>query len=317
MINQEIWMDYPIKVTPELKQQAWQDHLARMEMGLGPKFMSSAQNLQSCRAHVQYDSQFVTIHGEYPTSAESLKTELLGLKPWRKGPFDFFGVQIQTEWDSSQKWDRLQDLNLDLKHKVVMDLGCGNGYYMMRMLEQNPRLVLGLDPSSLFHAQFNAIYKYMGDARLMHLAITSDQIESWGACCDVLFCMGVLYHRKSPIDFLNQLRTLLNPSGELVLETLILEGESDHCLCPYPAYAKMKNCYHIPTLNTLKNWLARAGFEVIKVGSTEWTTPSEQRASQWMDFQSLEDFLDPSDPTKTIEGYQAPLRVHLLARSIR
>ena len=44
------------------------------------------------------------------------------------------------------------------------------------------------------------------------------------------------------------------------------------------------------------------------------TTTREQRLTEWMQFQSLADFLDPHDPTKTIEGYPAPLRAIFIAR---
>ena len=37
----------------------------------------------------------------------------------------------------------------------------------------------------------------------------------------------------------------------------------------------------------------------------------EQRKTDWMTFESYSDFIDPSDPSKTIEGYPAPLRVFL------
>lgn len=29
------------------------------------------------------------------------------LKPWRKGPFSLYGVEIDTEWRSDWKWDRV------------------------------------------------------------------------------------------------------------------------------------------------------------------------------------------------------------------
>ena len=40
---------------------------------------------------------------------QQLQTALKGLHPWRKGPFNFFGVTIDTEWRSDWKWDRLKD----------------------------------------------------------------------------------------------------------------------------------------------------------------------------------------------------------------
>ncbi len=43
------------------------------------------------------------------------------------------------------------------------------------------------------------------------------------------------------------------------------------------------------------------------------TSTDEQRSTQWMQFHSLAQFLDPQDPDKTIEGYPAPRRAIITA----
>ena len=85
-------------------------------------------------------------------------------------------------------------------------------------------------------------------------------------------------------------------------------------LFPKDRYAKMRNVYFIPTLPALKNTLMRAGFKHIDVLDVSVTTLNEQRVTDWTFNQSLGDFLDPNDATKTIEGYPAPQRVALVAR---
>ena len=45
-------------------------------------------------------------------------------------------------------------------------------------------------------------------------------------------------------------------------------------------------------------------------------TSEEQRKTEWSFDQSLEDFLDENDKTKTVEGYPAPKRVYVKARKI-
>ena len=59
--------------------------------------------------------------------------------------------------------------------------------------------------------------------------------------------------------------------------------------------------------------MQRVGFKNIKVVDVAPTTIEEQRATEWMDSQSLVDFLDPNDHSKTIEGYPAPLRAVVIA----
>jgi tRNA (mo5U34)-methyltransferase len=125
--------------------------------------------------------------------------------------------------------------------------------------------------------------------------------------------MGVLYHRKSPIEHLEELKHALKPGGELVLETLIIEGDNTTTLVPQGRYAQMRNVWFIPSSEQLCIWLKKTGFKNVRVVDTNQTSLDEQRTTHWMTFQSLEDFLDPKDTDKTTEGYPAPRRVIILA----
>ena len=44
------------------------------------------------------------------------------------------------------------------------------------------------------------------------------------------------------------------------------------------------------------------------------TTVEEQRGTDWMRFQSLSDYLDPADHSRTVEGLPAPMRAVIVAR---
>ncbi|MFO7647899.1 DUF1698 domain-containing protein, partial [Halomonas campaniensis] len=59
------------------------------------------------------------------------------------------------------------------------------------------------------------------------------------------------------------------------------------------------------------------GFENVRVVDEAVTRTEEQRATEWMTFQSLADFLDPEDPTRTREGYPAPRRAVVMANKPR
>jgi tRNA (mo5U34)-methyltransferase len=43
----------------------------------------------------------------------------------------------------------------------------------------------------------------------------------------------------------------------------------------------------------------------------------EQRRTEWMDFESYDDFIDKSDPALTVEGYPAPIRIFAKAKNIQ
>ena len=239
---------------------------------------------------------------------------LKALHPWRKGPFDFFGIHIDTEWRSDWKWKRLEEHLLPLEGKAILDVGCGSGYHCLRMLGEGAKLVLGIDPSVLFLAQFASVKKYAGSLPAHLLPMGIQDLPSNLKAFDTVFSMGVLYHRRSPLEHLTELFQALKPGGQVVLETLVIPGEENECLVPKDRYAQMRNVWFIPTCKTLEGWLARMGFEDVQTVDINVTSTEEQRATEWMQWHSLKDYLDPQDPTRTVEGYPAPTRGLLIAK---
>lgn len=243
----------------------------------------------------------------------ALRQALQGLHPWRKGPFELFGVHIDTEWRSDWKWQRVAP-HLDLRGKRILDVGCGNGYYMWRMWQAGAQLVVGVDPNLLFLNQFLAIRRFMPEAPVWQLPFTLEELPEPTDGFDAVFSMGVLYHRRAPIDHLLQLKACLRPGGELVMETLVVEGDAQQCLVPEDRYAQMRNVWFLPSVPLLERFLRRAGFQDVRCVDQAHTSTEEQRSTDWMRFQSLPDFLDPENPALTREGYPAPLRAVVLAR---
>ena len=236
------------------------------------------------------------------------------LKPWRKGPFSLYGVEIDTEWRSDWKWDRVLPHISPLKGRHVLDVGCGSGYHMWRMLGEGAEFVVGIDPTELFLCQFEAVRKLLGDDQRAHLLpLGIEQLPALKAF-DTVFSMGVLYHRRSPLDHLWQLKDQLVSEGELVLESLVVEGDEFQCLIHGDRYAQMRNVYFIPSAKMLKVWLEKCGFVDVRIVDQAVTSLEEQRRTDWMQTDSLAEFLDPNDSTKTIEGYPAPLRAILVAK---
>ncbi len=249
------------------------------------------------------------------TDRHQLVTLLKQLSPWRKGPFNLFGIPVDAEWRSDMKWDRVAPHLPDITGKRVLDIGASNGYYMFRMAARNPGLVLGLEPQSAFFCQYLAVQKYVNQKNVACLPATYEEMPKLISCFDLVCCMGILYHRRSPVDMLKEIHDRLKPAGTLVLENLVIQGRSHLCLFPEDRYAKMRNVYFIPDLSVMESWLLRAGFMDIQCVDVTPTTSAEQRKTDWIQTESLSDFLDPDDPAKTVEGYPAPVRAVFMARS--
>ncbi len=296
------------------KMQEWQTILSSL-----PEINASSINLNHDK---------ITI-GQASDCDKNTKEQLIALlkqlHPWRKGPYDLFGIHIETEWHSDWKWNRVKAHLSPLKNRAVLDVGCGNGYHMWRMLGEGARLVIGADPSQFFLIQFQLIKHYIQIAKTaeqplpIHLLpfkaeeLPAFNYEYQGRGFDTVFSMGVLYHRVSPIHHLQELKSFLRLGGELVLETLIIEGDDFNVLIPEDRYAKMRNVWFLPTIPLLIRMMQRAGFKHCQVVDINQTSIEEQRSTDWMQYESLPDFLDPNDPNKSIEGYPAPRRTVVIA----
>jgi tRNA (mo5U34)-methyltransferase len=283
------------------KMQEWQEVLAQF-----PKVHDVEIDLKN---EVTIGNQNNLNGFDQQTFIELLQT----FHPWRKGPYKLFDVEIDTEWRSDWKWDRVLPHIQPLKGRKVLDVGGGNGYHGWRMAGEDAKLVVGIDPTLIFVMQYQIMQRYIQAENHYVLPIGIEHLPNNLACFDTVFSMGVLYHRRSPLDHLYELKACLRPGGELVLETLIIDGQLGESLMPTERYAKMRNVWFLPSNDTMILWLQRCGFKDVRCVDITDTSLEEQRKTDWMTFESLVDFLDPNDVSKTIEGYPAPKRAVYIA----
>ena len=244
-----------------------------------------------------------------PNFTKEIKEIAVALKPWRKGPFNLNELFIDSEWRSFVKFNILKPY-LNLKDKSVADVGCNNGYYMFKMLEFDPKSITGFDPSELAFLQFSFINHFIkSDIEFKIAGVES--LPECGSKFDTIFCLGVLYHRSDPIKCLKELKSAMNPGGEVFIDTMYIERDDEMVLSPNGSYSKIPNISFIPSVKALKNWCQRAKFKSFEILATKETDLFEQRKTEWINGQSLGDFLDPNDNSKTIEGYPAPKRIYI------
>ncbi len=304
------WADIlPDQIDKGLSHKRYGD-LARWQQAVNALPDIAVKSITTNHARVGANTD-VPLH---ESTREQLRAALMGLHPWRKGPYDLFGVHIDTEWRSDWKWDRLAQKIEPLNHRRVLDVGCGSGYHCWRMHGAGASEVIGIDPTPLFIMQFAALQKYMRQDSIWVLPVGIQDVPDKLQAFDTVFSMGILYHRRSPMDHLQDLKACLRPGGQLVLETLVIEGELGATLLPQGRYARMGNVWFLPSCGTLMSWLGKMGFEDVQLIDVSVTSTDEQRSTEWMHFHSLSDFLDPDDQSKSIEGHPAPQRAIVTAR---
>ena len=306
---------------PSLPDSFWNTYNLRLETQKKHRhilqYNQVAKLLPQVSCESVLDQDFIQIGAAHQlTNVEqtALETIVHTFKYWRKGPFCLFGIEIDAEWRSDQKWKRLSPiLNEVLPGKRVLDIGCNSGYFMFRMVPYNPVFVLGIDPMALYHYQFSLLQYYIQAPQLCFLQLGIENLDVFSHTFDTVFCMGILYHRRDPIQALNTLKRLISHDGSVILETLIIPGSGVECLIPSGRYAQMRNVFSVPTESQLIEWIRISGFQVDDVLSVTQTTNSEQRQTTLSTAHSLINCLDPNNPNLTIEGYPAPTRIMIQA----
>lgn len=285
----------------------------------------AVEKLPQLAAEINLDAAAITATSTQELAAGEVAkiTNLLKiLMPWRKGPFDLHGIFIDTEWRSDFKWNRLaphlaQLTDFQLAGAKVLDVGGGNGYHAWRLAGAGAGLTLCIDPTVKYFAQFEAVKKLLASrlaSKVFHLPLALEDLPPQLEAFDLVLSMGVLYHRQNPIQHLYELKDCLRPGGVLTLETLVIDGDATSCLVPEDRYAAMNNVWFLPSIALLTIWLKKCGFTDINCVDVNTTSLEEQRSTDWMEFQSLANFLHPENPSLTREGYPAPKRAILLAR---
>ena len=191
----------------------WQQKLNPQRHGDWRKWASLLNALPEIPTTTSYlDRPWVTVEGHLAEGGRTQLEDLLrGFHPWRKGPYDLLGVQIDTEWRSDLKWDRLEKSLAPLLGRTVLDVGCGSGYHLWRMRGMGARRVLGVEPSLLSVCQFLAVRHLVGPSPVHILPVAMEDVPSGLRAFDTVFSMGVLYHRRSPLEHLWSSRTAFAP----------------------------------------------------------------------------------------------------------
>lgn len=149
---------------------------------------------------------------------------------------------------------RLDDLfNGDLGGKTTwLDIGCGHGEFMLAVKQYGAGnvVVTGSEPN----------VKKQKSARSRGLNVSYIDLDSHTQQYDVISLMNVFSHIPDPPAFLNSVKKLLKPGGELILET---GDTSDLPAHKYPRPFILPDHLSFASENIMRNLLGKLGFEVL------------------------------------------------------
>ncbi len=303
--NKKVQLDWEALVSLKNERESWwqRESSKRWKVDQYPQFDTT---------DIDCKDSWIKVTGTPKTEEAAIELKAIAEKliPWKKGPFQLFDLAIDAEWRSDMKWERIVPFLPNLENKTILDVGCNNGYFLFRMAQHNPRLALGIDPVLPMQAQFDLIQNYARRDNLKFELFGVEHLPLFKNMFDVIFHMGIIYHHRHPIQQLLDIRESLVPGGVAFLETIGIPGDESYALFPEDRYARMGNTWFVPTMSCFINWAKKAKLINVEIVADTLLTDEEQRKTSWCPppFQSLNDSLDPNDPTKTIEGHPAPRR---------
>lgn len=252
---------------------------------------------------IKIDEGVVHFYGSYASaeSAEQARSLAHALIPWRKGPFRLFDFDLDAEWRSDAKWNRLAPDLPDLSGKLVADVGCNNGYYLFRVATEGARHVIGFDPTLKYWLQYQLLAAHAAPFPVSFLPLGWQALTGVNDAFDVIFLMGVNYHEAQPLNLLHTCRSALKPGGLLICESVTVDADRDFEIFPAGKYAGIGGVYGVPTPRALQRQLQSAGFRNVTVQHTARMTIAEQRSGEFSPQKSLADFVTVEGTS--IEGY--------------
>ncbi len=322
MLKLPSWFDYLSDSADRKQLQEMREDFAKKM--LDPRFafaseaLAVAKTLRGKASSWTVENEAIRIGIADDLNAEEkqkLKTVLDAFRPWKKGPYTIFGEAIDAEWRSDIKWNRVKPALRSIEGEVIADIGCHNGYFMYRMVAEGARHVIGFEPVPVNAYNHLVMQEFAPVPEISFELFGVEHIDLFPETFDTIFCMGILYHHTDPIGLLRKMKKALKPKGRLVIDCQGIAGSESISLTPSGRYAGASGVWYLPTMTALQNWVKRAGFSQQNAFYSEALSSEEQRATDWADVKSLQDFLDPNDPTKTVEGYPAPYRHYLIAKA--
>lgn len=101
----------------------------------------------------------------------------------------------------------------DLEDRVVVDVGCGMGRWMHVASQYRPRVLLGLDYSSVVHTAWDNV-KHLPRTTVVQADLFALPLKPK---VEVLYCIGVAHHTPDPSAAVASLARVLAPDGALSL----------------------------------------------------------------------------------------------------
>ena len=149
-----------------------------------------------------------------PDEKDRLYNGLVNLSPWRKGPFDFFGVHVDSEWQSWMKWERLVPHLPNLKNRKILDIGSATGRHVLHLQR------LGYDITAMdISDACGKLMHEMGIDKVIIDDIYNYTDQKYDTISMLMNGIGIAGNLSGLNAILMHLKTIIKRSGQLLIDS--------------------------------------------------------------------------------------------------
>ena len=169
--------------------------------------------------------------------------------------------QIRSEYFKDEIREKILR-KIDVKNKVIGDLGCGTGFISLGIASKNPYIVFAVDQSlnMLRELKKESIEQELGN--IYPIKSTLDDLALFDDSLDAITINMALHHIVKPNESIKEMYRVLKYGGRVVISDVYKhEGQW--------AKAEMHDEWLGFSENEIREWLENVGFKNIEIEDTK------------------------------------------------
>ena len=120
--------------------------------------------------------------------------------------------------DSKGRFECSRLSSYDLEGKSVLDIGCNAGYFLFKLIDKNPKALVGIELGEKFVYVLNELNNQVYKSDKIKAILGDFFYYEFDQTFDLILCFSTFHYFKDNQLFFDKCYSLLNEGGTLLLE---------------------------------------------------------------------------------------------------